>query len=333
MAHFELVEAFCAANVPLHKLDHPKLREYLQSSVKNLGQLPNSSHLRKEYLPKVFDQNQKELEARVKTSTSIAIITDEASDSQDRFVLHVIFVLPVTTSEQEKMEAVTADIIYLEHVNATTVSQSIIKTLAKYGVNFDAVTAFVTDNATYMTKAFENLKGLLPCCIHMTCNAHILGLIGEVWRKKFPSVDRLVACFKSIFTHSASRKQRFKELMAELTGVEKDKVPLPPVPVITRWNSWLNAVAYHAEYVNHYQNFIGNELEISAATNALNELHELLQDRKLREKILFIHKSTTKLVELLTWFESRHVLIHLAYNKIMDLLAGTLMEYFFKKIH
>ena len=29
LAQFELVEAFTAANIPLNKLDHPKLREYL----------------------------------------------------------------------------------------------------------------------------------------------------------------------------------------------------------------------------------------------------------------------------------------------------------------
>lgn len=325
VAHFELVEAFSAANIPLQKLDHPKLREYLQTNVKNLGQLPNSASLRTDYLPKVFDLNQEQLRNRVGTATSVTVVTDEASDSQDRFVLHVIFVLSVVSPDQEKMEALTADIIYLDKVNATTVSQSVIKTLTKYNVNFDIVAAFVTDNATYMTKAFENLKGLLPFCIHMTCNAHIMGLVGEVWRKKFPSVDRLVACFKSIFTHSASRKQRFKEVLSEITGVDKESVPLPPVPVVTRWNSWLNAVTYHAKYVTHYEAFIDKELEVSTATNALNELQELLQDQELTEKIEFISQSTAKLVDLLTWFESRHIRIHLAYNKIMDLFAGMVL--------
>ena len=104
------------------KLDHPKLREYLQTNVKNLGQLLISAILRTDYLPKVFDLNLERLKTRIEGAKSVVVVTDEASDSQDRFVLHVIFVLPVTSSDQEKMEAVTADIIYLDHVNATTVN-------------------------------------------------------------------------------------------------------------------------------------------------------------------------------------------------------------------
>jgi len=59
------------------------------------------------------------------------------------------------------MEAVTVDLIYLEHVNSTTVSQAIIKTLNKCDMDFDKVSAFVTDNASYMSKAFGILRGLL----------------------------------------------------------------------------------------------------------------------------------------------------------------------------
>ncbi|EAT35507.1 AAEL012319-PA, partial [Aedes aegypti] len=66
VAHFELVEAFSSANIPLNKLDHPKLREHLQTNIKNIGQLPHSASLRKDYLPKVFDLNQEELKMRVK---------------------------------------------------------------------------------------------------------------------------------------------------------------------------------------------------------------------------------------------------------------------------
>jgi len=34
-----------------------------------------------------------------------------------------------------------------------------------------------------------------------------------------------------------------------------------------------------------------------------------------------VAESSVPLVELLTWFEGRHVTIHLAYNRVMDLLA------------
>ena len=323
MSHFELVEAFTASNIPLNKLDHPKLREYLQANVKNLGALPSSSQLRSQYLPKVFEVNHQELKERVAAATSVVVVTDEASDSQDRYVLHVLFVLPVTSADDLQMEALTVDLVYLNEVNATTVSQTIVQTLAKYNVDFNKVTGFVTDNASYMTKAMETLKCLLPNCIHMTCNAHILSLVGETWRKNFKTVDRLVACFKSIFVHCASRKQRYKRYIAERITADSDNVPLPPVPVVTRWNSWFNAVVHHAKYIDHYHGFIDNEVKLSASSNALTELQSLLgDDTVLKQEVSFIAESTSKLVELVTWFEGRRVQIHLAYNRIMDLLAG-----------
>ena len=118
---------------------------------------------------------------------------------------------PVSKADDEQMEALTVDLVCLNHVNATTVTQTITQTRTKHNVDLNKVTAFLTDNASYMTKAIDFLCSLLPNCVHMTCNAHILSLVCETWRKNFPTVDRLVACFKSIFVHCASRQQRYKE--------------------------------------------------------------------------------------------------------------------------
>ena len=105
--------------------------------------------------------------------------------------------------------------------------------------------------------------------------------------------------------------------------VDIDTVSPPPVPVVTRWNSWFNSVSHHDIYFEHYRGFIDAELEVSASTNALSELKLLLQDDGLiKLEVAFISSSTSALVELLTWFESRNVQLHLAYNQIMDLLAG-----------
>jgi hypothetical protein len=324
IAYCEVIEAFTAASIPLNKLDHPKLRDYLQTNVKNLGGLPGSSTLRSQYLPKVFEVNKQELKARVAAASSIVIVTDEASDSQDRFCLHVLFVFPVEADDDAmQMEAKIVDLVFLEHVNGTTVSQTIVQTLTNYGVEFNKVSSFVTDNASYMAAAYGNLKGLLPNCVHMTCNVHILSLVGDTWRKNFRDVDRLVACFKSIFVHCASRKLRYKEYLADKLHISADSVPLPPVPVITRWNSWFNTVAHHAKYVAHYPEFIDAEIEQSTETNALTELKFLLgPGNRIHTELAFVADSTDKLVELLTWCEGRHVQIHLVYNKMMDLLAS-----------
>jgi hypothetical protein len=125
VAVFELVEAFTEANIPLEKLDHPSLHAYLQTHVKNLGQLPASQHLRTDYQQKVFSNHKQELKAFLSAAPSVAIVTDEASDSQDRFGLHILFIPEIDAATECSTFAYLADIIYLDKVNAVTVSQAV----------------------------------------------------------------------------------------------------------------------------------------------------------------------------------------------------------------
>lgn len=55
------------------------------------------------------------------------------------FVLLVLFVISITSGGETKTEAVTADLVYLDHVNATSVGQTIVQTLPKYNVDFNKV--------------------------------------------------------------------------------------------------------------------------------------------------------------------------------------------------
>ena len=184
-AVFDLVDAFTAANIPLEKLDHPSLHSYLQNHISNLGLLPVSQHLRTDYQQKVFKNHKKQLKAVLSAASSVAIVTDEASDTQDRFGLHILFIPEVDTTSELSPAAYLADIVYLEKVNAVTVSQTVLTCVANMGVSYNNVSTFVTDNASYMSKAFEKMTGILPNTVHCTCNAHILSLVGETWRKNF----------------------------------------------------------------------------------------------------------------------------------------------------
>jgi len=268
----------------------------------------------------VFKRHKAQLKTVLAAESSVAIVTDEASDAQGRFGLHILFIPEVDTTSEFSPAAYLADIVYLEKVNTVTVSQAVLTCAAEMGVSYNNVSAFVTDNASYMSKAFEKITGILPNAVHCTCNAHILSLVGETWRKNFKVVDRLVALFKSIFTYCSARKRRYKEFLAEKTGT--DDVPLPPVPVVTRWNSWFKTVIHHAKYIAFYKDYVDEELDIGEATNALTELKELLHDPVvLAEDVNFVAASALKLVELLTWFESSEIRIHLAYNRVTDLLA------------
>ena len=99
----------------------------------------------------------------------------------------------------------------MEACNNVTFAQTVVKALTDAGIDFNDVTAFVTDNAPYCIKAYnEGLKVLLPNSVHVCCLAHILNLVGEVWHhwKEFADVATVTNLMKTLFTSQPQRKRR-----------------------------------------------------------------------------------------------------------------------------
>lgn len=69
----------------------------------------------------------------------------------------------------------------LEAVNFKTVHKAIWETVEKSALPFDRTTAFVTNNAMYMRKAWDRgLKTLFLKAAHLTCMAHLLNFVGSL---------------------------------------------------------------------------------------------------------------------------------------------------------
>ena len=49
----DLNEALIAANVPIEKLDHPAIRQFLENKVPGAGSIPTTDCVRKWYLPTI----------------------------------------------------------------------------------------------------------------------------------------------------------------------------------------------------------------------------------------------------------------------------------------
>ena len=58
-----------------------------------------------------------------------------------------------------------------------------------------------------------------------------------------------------------------------------EQILLPPVPVITRWNTWFEVALYHAEHLDHYISSVIAETE--HGTQQLYNLSSLLHSNKL----------------------------------------------------
>uniref|UniRef100_H3B5W9 HAT C-terminal dimerisation domain-containing protein n=1 Tax=Latimeria chalumnae TaxID=7897 RepID=H3B5W9_LATCH len=192
--------------------------------LKNVGIIPSSSHLRQFYLPRVFQNHVTEMKEKLKTCNGISIVTDETMDAEDRYVLNILGVLSEPECERElKLNMLLLDCAVLESVDFKTVSQAIWETLDKFEVTFHRITAVVTDNATYMKKAWErSRKPLFLNAVHVTCVAHLFNLVGDVWHKKFVKVNNLVTVVKRVKLASVCTWRRKEESVIRSHVVSND---------------------------------------------------------------------------------------------------------------
>ena len=88
----EWIYACAAANIPLLKSDNPSLREFFTTRVQNGGAIPGSSQLRDQYLFDVYLVEKEELKQKL-SGKKVALLTDELSDDEGRYVMDVLAVI------------------------------------------------------------------------------------------------------------------------------------------------------------------------------------------------------------------------------------------------
>ena len=90
-----------------------------------------------------------------------------------------------------------------------------------------------------MVLAVNELKKnslIFPNLNHVTCLAHALSRVADKISEDNVLVNNYLVECKKFLRKSNKRMRDFKE---------KTGLPLPPIPVKTRWGTWLDAVAYH----------------------------------------------------------------------------------------
>lgn len=75
--------------------------------------------------------------------------------------------------------------------------------------------------------------------VHLICLAHGLHHVAEEICLNYPDVDKLISIVKKIFIKAPLRVKKFKQ--------DSPSLPLPPQPILTRWDTWLNGVEYYCE--------------------------------------------------------------------------------------
>lgn len=168
----QLTEAFVCANIPLQKVNNVKVRQFFRDNMNDGGSIPRADALRRNYLPKLFSAANEELK-KLLEGKDIAIICDETTDDRGRYVVNILFTILELSENPPVTKLVATE--YPEKVNHKTVADLVLKSLREFEIEFERVKGFITDNAAYMKKSFDQcLKALLTRCVHVTCFAHLL---------------------------------------------------------------------------------------------------------------------------------------------------------------
>jgi len=286
----EWIRACTASNIPLSKSDHPAIRTFLHKRVTNGEAIPGAHQLQEAYLQDVYIVEWQKLKEYL-VHKKIAVIFNEMSDDEGRFVLNILFA-PLITNNEDKIVSFLAETIFLAKTDHSTVSQAVVKTLQFYSIEFCDVIVFDTDNAGYVYTYRAVLSPLFPCSVHITCLVHIMNLVGECFRSPFVQVNEFVRAFSQMFYMAGARKGRYLQyLKANKTDTSTTTVTMPPNPCATRWNSWYFAVQYHDKNFDLYKGFIESELLVcgKSSPQSVQTLNTILSSENATSVAAQIH--------------------------------------------
>lgn len=318
------VEMLVRANIPLEKADHPAMINFLSTHVRGGGAIPRASTLRSIHLPLLIQEHEKTLHDRINCDSFVCIIADETTDVNNRPVFNILvqLLLPLDQIENELIHLpppLLVKTVYLDKVNHATVSQALIQCCSDFQVDFKKVLLFVSDSASYMVKSWKEMLSLLWInCHHIHCFAHVLALSGNKLRTSLANLDRCVALLKNILVKAPVRRNRF---LNHLRDCNIDSPTVPPSPVITRWNTWFNAVSYHAPLLQHYLEFVRREREEESDSAALSELEDLLNLPDMCFHFKFVSENCARFVATLNSWQSRKQQVHEVYNSLQDFIS------------
>lgn len=191
----------------------------------------------------------------------IWILIEKTTDAEGRFIANVI----INTLETEKSGKIfllnTEKLEKVYHFTVSKLFDKLLSILWPDSIKHDNILLFLSDAAPYMVKCGQTINALYSQMIHVTCTAHELHRVAKQVRSQYESIDQLISNIKKIFRKSPSRLLLFK--------TETPDLPLPPKPIITRWNTWIDAVVYYCEHFETIFNIV-NKLDSEDALSIKN---------------------------------------------------------------
>lgn len=320
----DLCEAFLSSNIPLAKLQKPKLKSFLEKYSKH--HVPDESTLRKNYVDQIYTEVISEIRTLI-GNNFIYFEVDETTDSAGRYIANLL--IGCLNGNSSKSYLISSK--QLDKTNNSTITRFIHDGLTNFflpnSIPQEKIILMLSDAASYMCKASVNLKIFFPNLIHTTCLAHGINRVAEEIRNQFPLVNELISNIKRIFLKAPLRVQFYKESFPNL--------PLSPQPVITRWGTWINAAIFYSKNYQSIKNFI---FELSDDSNAIKEAKKSLKNNIIPNQLAFIATHFSIIAETILILESRELPLTDSVNlvnkchKALATVTGT-GEIIFKKLN
>lgn len=269
----QLARFMSACNIPWYRANSKPFRSFFQ----HLGKkVPDERTLRRQ-VPEIYREAIDSIRNDIGDSW-IYLQIDE-SRIADRGIVSVL----VGRLDGHKPISHCINIVELDtNINNTHISQIVNDSLHIIWpdtIYYDRFRLLVTDQAKYMLKAGQNLKLLYPKLLHITCICHALHRVCE----KVHSDRRFAKKFVEKLSKVLSRCPRRQNLLSFHTGA-----PMHPLPVITRWGTWLSFCAYLHLHLDKIKEFIAEVEEED--NNAIAEIVTIANSSELQQDLIEIQQ-------------------------------------------
>ena len=281
----QVVSSFLAADIPLHKLNHPSL----QSLFATMGKVLPSETAAWACVAKLASQKEEQIQELLRDK-KIFFVVDEAEIAKQKYISVLVGSLDAPN------QTLLVDCHPLDsgsNVNSSIILHTADDILQQLEIKRENVSLFLTDAARYMSLAGKTLKELYLSLMHVTCVAHLLHNCAMCVRAHLKNIDELIATIKA-----ATIKNK---------DFHNAGLPSPPDPVITRWATWLGAALCYSENLPAVRTTVNNwtsaGLLVSRAKDAINvedlvpDLVKINQYRTLAANVEFLEGSACTITE------------------------------------
>ena len=162
----QVVSSFLAADIPLHKLNHPSLKSLFAT----MGKVLPSETAARACVAKLASQKEEQIQELLRDK-NFFLIVDEAEIAKQKYISVLVGSLDASN------QTFLVDCHPLDsgsNVNSSIILHTMDDILRQLEIKRQNFSLFLTDAARCMSLVGKTLKELYPSLMHVTCVAHLL---------------------------------------------------------------------------------------------------------------------------------------------------------------